>query len=178
MSGDVSPARCSFGTLGQLARSGADDVCAFWPYGGRHHRPSMSDACASDCRSMFREVMVSTKRLSSETAKLPAIRSQQLCLRPPIRAIFRTAPVGSSGHAAFASNPSAQERGRAARQKRLSVARRLFCDFAGSALSSVEKRGPDVSSGPSLTHWAIWGRAATTLLDAGGSEAAVRRCRD
>lgn len=61
-------------------------------------------------------------------------------------------------------------------RKRISVARRLFCDFASSALSSVEKRGPDGSSGPSLTQRAFWGRAATTPIDAGGSESATRQC--
>src|SRR5215467_7383460 len=62
--------------------------------------------------------MVSTKKLSLETAKPSAVRSQRLCLRPPYVPFSRTASVGSSDHAAFASNPSAQESGRAARPEK------------------------------------------------------------
>jgi hypothetical protein len=124
------------------------EVCVFWPYGGRSSIGLvMPDAHAFDCRSTFCEVMVSTKRLSLETAKPSAVRSQRLCLRPPYVPYSRTASVGSSDHAAFASNPSAQESGRAARPEKNVSRTTAFLRLRKSALSSVEKSGPDGSFG-------------------------------
>jgi hypothetical protein len=166
------------GTKQEAPTAGVEaEVCVFWPYGD-DPQPSTSDAYASDCRSIFCEVMGSTKKLSLETAKPSAVRSQRLCLRPPYVPFSRTASVGSSDHAAFASNPSAQESGRAARPEKKCRSHDGF--FAASQVPRFrlwKRAAPMGVSGPSLTHRAIWGRAATTLFDAGGSESTTRQCR-
>ena len=59
--------------------------------------------------------------------------------------------------------------------------RTSFCSFANSALSVWEKQRPRrvMVSRPSFPpNWPFGGRAANTLPDAGGSEAAVGTCRD
>src|SRR6516165_3841165 len=97
------------------------------------HRPCVPDASASDCKSMFCEGDGQHKKACFKDSKAAGGTQPAALPSSPIRAVS-TAPVGSSDHAAFASNPSAQERGRPVRPERLPVGRRLFCDFESCTL--------------------------------------------
>jgi hypothetical protein len=91
-------------------------LLAVW---GRSISFACQDAHASDCKSMLYEVMASTERLSSETTKPPAVRSQRLCLVP-----HRPAFLGGSR---WVSNRREQARspaflrGRSVRREKLIV---------------------------------------------------------
>ena len=56
--------------------------------GDVHHRPSMSDAGRSDCRSIFCEVMASTKRSKFRDSKAVSLLGANGFALSPIRAVF------------------------------------------------------------------------------------------
>ena len=121
--------------------------------GDVHHRPSMSDASGSDCRSIFCEVMASTKRSKFRDSKAVSLLGANGFALSPIRAVFLDSsrwvvePAGERMvmRGFFHLRPRAcVPRNEDARPDlgRLPATRRLFCDVANSVLFAWEKRGP------------------------------------
>jgi|SRR5215471_17763070 len=71
--------------------------CVFWPYGGRESIGlGCQDAHASDCKSMFYEVIASTKRLKFRNSKAASGTQPAALPCPPYVLCSWTAVVGLS----------------------------------------------------------------------------------